>query len=213
MQVVLNNIAPVFLEKEKLERSQIWNQQIIIHKGDFIQLVAPSGSGKTSLVHFLYGMRSDYTGTIEIDGQPCSKARPEQLSKWRQQNLSIVFQDLRLFAGHTAFENIKVKQQLQPYHPQCRINEMAATLGIPNKLQQPAGQCSYGEQQRIAIIRALQQPFDILILDEPFSHLDEENSKKAMDLIIAEATARNAAILLADLAPIPYFPAHKTYQL
>jgi len=54
---------------------------------------------------------------------------------------------------------------------------MAERLGIQNKLQQAAGKCSYGEQQRIAIIRALQQPFDFIVLDEPFSHLDEDNSK------------------------------------
>jgi len=82
---------------------------------------------------------------------------------------------------------------------------MATRLGIGNKLDKKCGTCSYGEQQRIAIIRSLQQPFDFLLLDEPFSHLDEQNRSIAMQLIEEEATERKAAIILADLKPIEYF--------
>ena len=76
-----------------------------------------------------------------------------------------------------------------------------------------AGTCSYGEQQRIAIIRALQQPFNFIILDEPFSHLDEENSKKALALIEQEADKRGAGIILADLQHNPFFNADSTLLL
>lgn len=81
---------------------------------------------------------------------------------------------------------------------------MAERLGIKNKLTQQAETCSYGEQQRIAIIRALQQPFDLIVLDEPFSHLDENNSKIALNLIEEEAAQRNASIILADLHELPF---------
>ena len=82
---------------------------------------------------------------------------------------------------------------------------MAKRLGIESKLHKQCSTCSYGEQQRIVIIRALLQPFDFLLLDEPFSHLDEANRAKAMELIAEEAEARNAAIILADLKEIEYF--------
>ena len=90
---------------------------------------------------------------------------------------------------------------------------MAERLDIANKLTQNAGICSYGEQQRIAIIRALQQPFDFIIMDEPFSHLDENNREKAMQLIEEEAGVRGAAIILADLKPIEFFNAEHIIHL
>lgn len=213
MQITLKQVCPVFLEKEKTNQSQIWNNEIVIAAGEKIQLLAPSGSGKTSIIHFLYGLRKDYTGNILFDNKNISSFNPEEIAHCRSSRLSIVFQDLRLFPDHAAFENIQVKKILQPYKGAASINEMASRLGIDNKLAQHAGICSYGEQQRIAIIRALQQPFDFLILDEPFSHLDEANSKKAMLLIDEEVQKRNAGILLADLAAVTFFKPDRTLML
>lgn len=90
---------------------------------------------------------------------------------------------------------------------------MAKRLGIESKLTKPCKTCSYGEQQRIAIIRSLQQPFDFLLMDEPFSHLDENNRQIAMELIEEECTARKASIVLADLKQIEYFKADKIIYL
>lgn len=90
---------------------------------------------------------------------------------------------------------------------------MAARLGIEKKMNKPANTCSYGEQQRIAIIRSLMQPFDFLLMDEPFSHLDENNRKIAMDLINEEAELRNASIIMADLKRVEQFSADKIFNL
>ena len=90
---------------------------------------------------------------------------------------------------------------------------MAARLGIENKLNSLCRTCSYGEQQRVAIIRSLMQPFDFLLLDEPFSHLDNNNSMRAMELMLEEAKHRGAAIIFADLERIDYFPFTKIFHL
>jgi len=211
--ITLEQVAPDFLEKEKIAHSEIWNKTVTIKKGERLQIVAPSGSGKSSLIHFLYGMRKDYHGNILFDGKPVKSFTPEDTAANRSSHLSIIFQDLRLFPEQTAHENIEIKRLLQPYHPQSKVNEMAAALGVSSKLKQLGKTCSYGEQQRIAIIRSLQQPFDFLLLDEPFSHLDENNRKKAMALIEEEATSRGAAIVLADLKPIEYFNSERTLHL
>jgi putative ABC transport system ATP-binding protein len=211
--IKLEKITPDFLEAEKIDNSGIWKQVIQFSKRQRVQVIAPSGSGKTSLIHFIYGMRKDYHGRVCLDGQDMRALTPNELAGIRANGISIIFQDLRLFPDHTAFENINIKRILQPYHGEERIQEMARHLGIQTKLEQLARTCSYGEQQRIAIIRAMQQPFDFLLMDEPFSHLDEENRKKAMELIEEESAKREACIILADLRPIEYFNADKVLQL
>lgn len=205
MQISLQKILPVFFNDAEVSHSQVWNQQVVFDEGANTHIIAPSGSGKTSLIHFLYGLRTDFTGEIKYDGMSIKDFDKEKKATLRQQTISIVFQDLRLFPDQTVYENIAIKRLLSPFHPVDKITAMASRLGIQNKLQQLCGTCSYGEQQRIAIIRALQQPFQYLLLDEPFSNLDEANREKAMELIQEEATARKASIILADLKKIDYF--------
>ncbi len=209
MQISLQKIVPVFFTDQTATHSQIWLHDIVFNKGEYIHIIAPSGSGKTSLIHFLYGLKKDYNGQILYNNQSIKDFDAEKLSLWRQQHISIVFQDMRLFTEQTVLQNLEIKRLLHPFHTADTITAMAARLGIENKLGKLCSTCSYGEQQRIAIIRSLLQPFDFLLLDEPFSHLDEANRMKAMELIEEEAKARNASIILADLKEISYFKAEK----
>ena len=159
-------------------------------------------------------MRSDYEGTVNWNGKDLKQINGDALAQMRQQNASIIFQDLRLFPNLTARENIELKRVLQqPYYESSMIDTMAEILGITHILEQRAGLCSYGEQQRIAIIRSVIQPFDWLIMDEPFSHLDQENIAKASALIAAECTKRGAGIILTDLEDDTHFNYTRTLNL
>jgi len=213
MQISLQNVFPTFFEQGKANGSELWNKNVSFNKGENIHIIAPSGSGKTSLIHFLYGLRNDYTGQVCYDNSDIKNFDAEKFSTWRQRHISIVFQDLRLFTEHTVLQNLEIKRSLLPFHAENKIEAMTDRLGISNKLNKLCSTCSYGEQQRIAIIRALQQPFDFLLLDEPFSHLDEANRKKAMELMEEESAARNATIVLADLREIEYFKSERTLHL
>ena len=213
MSLLIENILPTYFETARSQTSEIWGKNLHFEKGQFIKIVAPSGSGKTSLMHFLYGMRNDYSGSILYDTKNIRNLPPEEISQLRKNNFSIVFQDLRLFPDQTVFQNIEIKRRLNPYHPAEKINEMAEQLGIGSKLDSLCSTCSYGEQQRIAIVRSLMQPFDFLLLDEPFSHLDNANSEMAMQLMLAEANKRQAAIIFADLERIDYFPFQRLFHL
>ena len=205
MQILLQEIIPTYFEKEQIAGSEIWGKNIAFSKGENVHIVSPSGSGKTSLIHFIYGLRKDYEGNISYQNEDIKNFSLEKFSILRQKNVSIVFQDLRLFTEQTAKENIELKRQLNPYHPGEKIDEMAKRLGIKNKLNRLAKTCSYGEQQRIAIIRSLMQPFDFLLLDEPFSNLDENNRNKAFELIEEECKQRNASMIFADLKQLDFF--------
>ena len=202
MQIVLQKVNPLHVEKQKVSGSAVWNREILIEPSAHLHIVAPSGSGKTTLMHFLYGLRNDYSGKIYFDNKELKATSAEEFSLVRRKKVSMIFQDLRLFDTQTVRENIEIKRILDPYHTQQEAEEMCVMLGIVSKLDQLAGTCSYGEQQRIAIIRALMQPFHFLLLDEPFSHLDEVNRQKAMNLIYGECEKRGASMVFADLQPL-----------
>lgn len=207
MRITLKNIIPVPLKENLSKRpSDVWHSTLAFGQGDFVKIKAPSGTGKTTLVHYLYKLRSDYEGSVLWNDKDIRQIKGDELASNRQQNISVIFQDLQLFENMTARENIELNRVLQkPLYEPDKIDEMAERLGIAHVLKQRAGICSYGEQQRIAIIRALVQPFAMLIMDEPFSHLDKDNSHKAAQLIDEECRKRNAGLVLTDLDEDDFF--------
>lgn len=213
MILSIKNLLPGYFEKQRTTTSEIWGKDIVFNKGELIKIVAPSGSGKTSLMHFLYGMRQQYTGDVLYDNKPLKSFNPEDFARVRTNKVSIVFQDMKLLPESTVLENLEIKRQLAPFHDGEKVPEMAKRLGLGDKLLSLGKTCSYGEQQRVAIIRSLLQPFDYLLLDEPFSHLDNNNAQKAMELIIEEAKQRNATVILADLEKIDFYPYTSIYYL
>jgi putative ABC transport system ATP-binding protein len=209
----LERILPTYFDAAACPHSELWMKCIDVEPGERIQIQAPSGSGKTSLTHFLYGMRSEYTGTIRYDGMEMRSMGADELADLRRDKLAIVFQDMRLFPEPTLRENFELKRQLTDFHAVSTLEDWAKRLGIDHRLDTPAKLCSYGEQQRASIIRALLQPFKWILLDEPFSHLDDANARKAMDLLLEESERQGAAVLLADLEIVPFYPSTRLLRL
>lgn len=208
MILSLHNVVPTPLKDKVLQQgSDVWNRTVSFSAGQWTKIKAPSGTGKTTLIHTLYKLREDYTGKIEWDGMHVQQLPTEQLAQYRQEKISIIFQDLRLFPNLSSFENIELKRVLQkPYCDQEKIFSMATELGVQHILHQKACICSYGEQQRVAIIRALIHPFSMLVMDEPFSHLDQANTAKAAALIMKVCKERNAGFIITDLDDDDHFP-------
>lgn len=215
MEFELASVVPkAIADRPSVLQSDIWGKNVRFSKGKYIKITAPSGTGKTTLVTILYGLNKNYTGSISYNKQDLANINPIDLSELRQAHWSIVFQDLKLFPALTARENIELKRSMHETATESsEIEEMADSLGIQSILQQPAGTCSYGEQQRIAIARALMQPFDFLLLDEPFSHLDINNKKKAAQLIQTECKKRGAGIIITDLDQDEHFEYQESLNL
>jgi ABC-type lipoprotein export system ATPase subunit len=206
MLLTMHHVVPQYLQHSLNGRvSAIWGTEVRIQQGELLSVLAPSGAGKSTFVQLLYGLRNDYAGTAKWDDLAANTTDTEALAALRTNNVSIVFQDLRLFGELTAMENIEIKR--------CQTNTVSIAtaldylhrLGMSHKSEAVAATLSYGERQRIAIIRALMQPFDWLLMDEPFSHLDTDNRQKAITLIQETVQARKAGMILADLNANNYF--------
>lgn len=204
MNITLNNVIPAPLAGVLDGSSQVWNTTVTFEQGKRYQVYAPSGKGKSTFIHILYGIRYDYEGSVTINEVPVPRIKKADWASMRQQEVSLVFQDLRLFMNLTGRENIQVKAVLYKDDLEQEIERMAGLLGVTHILDKKAALLSYGERQRIALIRALIQPFRFLLLDEPFSHLDEDNIKKACQLIDEKCTQNKASMIMTSLG-YPYF--------
>lgn len=182
-------------------------------KGETVFIQAPSGTGKTTLIHILYGLRRDYEGVVKWGGSVLADTKEEDFASLRSGSISVIFQDMRLFPELTAWENIEIKRKLTNTVTEAQAGEWMDRLGLNDKRNSAGSTLSYGEQQRIAIIRALMQPFEWLLMDEPFSHLDHANAQKAISLISEVVAQHKAGFVMADLDANNYFPYTKTVIL
>lgn len=210
--VTLRQTLPEVFAREPSEahRSEIWlTDEVILRRGTDYLVAAASGTGKTSLVSYLYGTRTDYRGEILFNDQD---VRQFTIGRWcdiRRSHLALLPQELHLFPALTALENVQIKNRLTRHKTDAEIAEMFATLGIEAKMHQPARLLSLGQQQRVALIRALCQPFDFILLDEPVSHLDEANNAIAASMVTAEARAQEASVIATSVGnhPLLHHPA------
>lgn len=195
----LNNVIPEIFAHNTDVNSDVWRKEISLEQGKKYLIEAASGTGKSSLCSYIYGLRSDYQGQILFDGEDVSKF---SINKWcdiRQSTISILFQDLRLFGELTALENVQIKHRLHKLHNNKVIKGWFDQLGIADKMDTRIDHMSYGQQQRVALIRSLCQPFEFLILDEPISHLDDYNSDVMRDILMCEVERQGAGLITTSI--------------
>ncbi len=201
--LILSQVLPAPLQGQVRADSQIWQCEQKFERGGRYFISAASGKGKTTLQHILYGLRRDFSGGVEIrSNEENFQAAAISADQWaiiRTKVLSVIFQDLRLFAELSVGENLLIKNQLTDFKTENEIKAMLAFLEVDSFWDKKAGLLSYGQRQRVAIVRALLQPFEWLLMDEPFAHLDTENIRKACSLIADACKAQKAGFMLASL--------------
>ena len=193
--------------------SQVWHQDIVFAKRKRYLIEASSGTGKSSLCSYIYGYRRDYQGIISFDGR---NIRSFSVSEWadvRKHSLSILFQELRIFPELTALENVLLKNRLTNHKKKKEILALFEATGIPDKTDERAGKLSFGQQQRVAFIRSLCQPFDFIFLDEPISHLDNDNSAIMSRLLMEEAGKQGAGIIVTSIGKHLELEYDETFRL
>lgn len=183
-------------QSEAIRRSQVWlADELRLERGCRLCIRAESGGGKSSLLSFLYGNRTDYRGTIEFDGTDVRTFSADRWCDVRIGGLALLPQEMRLFPELTVRRNIALKNRLTAHKTEREILDLLARLGLADKVDMPVGRLSIGQQQRVAVVRAVCQPFDFILLDEPVSHLDERNNRLVADIVDAEARAQGAGVV------------------
>lgn len=199
MKIILNNVMPKNLESVELSSDVVWLNKIQLNSSDNVVLSASSGKGKTTFTHILTGVRRDYSGVISFDDKDISYFNIDDWTSIRNNYISVIYQDLQIFPNLTVVENILIKNNLSSHLSINEIEYYLSELDIINKKDVLCSKLSMGQCQRVAIVRSLCQPFKWLLMDEPFSHLDNKNANKAFDIIKHKANEVNAGIIITSL--------------
>ncbi len=202
-KITISNVLPeIFAGMERedpVASSQVWLRDVEFKRETAYLIEAESGTGKTSLCSFIYGLRTDYSGNILFDG---ADSRFFSIDRWceiRRTELAFLPQEMHLFAELTVAENIDIKNNLTHHKSRAWIQQTLERLEIADKLNQPAGKLSVGQQQRVAIVRALCQPFSFLLIDEPVSHLDARNNAIVASIVAEEALTAGASVIATSV--------------
>ena len=168
----------------KVEVDALRGVDIQVQRGEFVSIVGPSGCGKSTLLHLLGGLARPTSGTIVVDGVEISSAGDAERTRTRREKIGFVFQRFNLLPTLTVRGNLEMAAQIQNggVPSRARIVELLDMVGLPHKMNMKPLDLSAGEQQRIAIARALVNRPAIILADEPTGNLDSVNSGVILDL-------------------------------
>jgi putative ABC transport system ATP-binding protein len=166
-----------------------------------VSFKAPSGFGKSSLLHAILGLSKHFHGNILWEGVNIKEMSETDWAYVRSTQMSYVPQGLDMIPHFTVEQNIRLNPQFETGSQS--LHQRAKQLRIEHLFNKRADRLSFGERQRACLLRSLVRPFDLLLLDEPFSHLDEVASEACSELIDQELKARNAALILTSHKDIP----------
>jgi len=197
--IQLKGMLPSVFVSESIPDSEVWRSQLTLSRGGRYLIEAASGGGKSSLCAFIYGNRKDYQGQLLFNDTDTSTLGISQWQEIRRSHIAYLPQELSLFAELTAYENIQLKNRLTGYASDRDVERWMDALGISFRRDYPVGKMSIGQQQRVAVVRSLCQPFDFILLDEPVSHLDADNNRAAAVIIEEEARRQGAAIVTTSV--------------
>jgi putative ABC transport system ATP-binding protein len=176
--------------------------------GELTLLMGPSGSGKTTLLSVLGCMLSPTSGNIRIRGRSTTSLNAEQLAQLRRENVGFVFQSYHLFPTLTAAENVRLALDVRGDHTLARAKaeKALATVGLSHKANAFPRALSGGEQQRVAVARAIVGDASLILADEPTAALDGENGQAVMTVLaeIAKDPARATFIVTHDPRIMPF---------
>jgi putative ABC transport system ATP-binding protein len=190
---------------------------ISVSEGEFLALQGTSGSGKSTLLNLIAGLDQPTSGTLRVDGNDIATMSAEELSRHRRQNVGVIFQSFNLVSSMSALENVTLSMMFAGV-PRAerdqRASQLLESMGLAGRQRHRPKELSGGEQQRVAISRALANKPRLLLADEPTGNLDSRTSREIMELLKALNEREGKAIILVTHdANLAAQYAHRTITL
>ncbi|MGB1206800.1 MAG: ABC transporter ATP-binding protein [Chitinophagales bacterium] len=172
-------------------------ENIACSAGESLLILGNSGKGKTTLLHLLAGLLQPLSGSISINETDITKLSKSKIDIFRGQNIGIIFQKSHFIGSLTVKKNLLLTQYLAGVkQDEKRILELLERLHIAEKIDNKTHELSQGEQQRVAIVRALLNRPSIILADEPTASLDDENCKQVIELLKEQAEKDKVALII-----------------
>ena len=181
----VENVTRIFKIGE-VETRALRGVDLTIENEEFTALVGPSGSGKTTLLQLLGCLDQPTSGKVLINGKDVTKLNRNQRADLRKSALGFVFQFFALIPTLTAYENVEMPLLLDHHTPnerRERVNQLLESVGLSDRAHHRPDQLSGGEQQRVAVARALASNPSLILADEPTANLDTENGRQVMEIM------------------------------
>jgi len=172
---------------------------LAVNRGEFVAIMGASGAGKSTLLHLLGALDRPTSGTVSLDGSEYHALDADQLASLRSRKIGFVFQFHHLLREFTALENVMLPQFIAGVAESAartRAEELLATVGLAGRMTHEPGRLSGGEQQRVAVARALANDPVLLLADEPSGNLDAHNAERLHDLFSGLARQFETAVVV-----------------
>ena len=179
-------------------------EDLDVEEGEFLAVHGRSGSGKSTLLHLLAGLDRPDEGTLRVLGRDLGALAPRELAAYRRQDIGIVFQSFHLLSGRTAQDQVELPLALCGVPRKERAAQAAEALdevGLGARRGHTPAQLSGGEQQRVAVARALVRRPPILLCDEPTGNLDSQNADAVVELLVRLQRDRRCTVVMITHEP------------
>jgi putative ABC transport system ATP-binding protein len=200
--LLLRDVKKSFIEPEGDVLPILDVQEFRVAAGEQVALVGRSGSGKTTLLHIIAGISRPDSGLVEIDGVNITRLAEAGLDRFRADKIGYVFQTFNLLTGFSALENVMLGMAFASGRPdESRARSLLERVGLGHRLTHKPTMLSVGEQQRVAVARALANRPKVMLADEPTANVDTRHQQQVIDLVRESCRAENVALLLVTHAP------------
>lgn len=178
--ITMTNVTKTYKTGD-VETYALKDVNLTIEEGEFVVILGPSGSGKSTLLNVISGLDTVTSGEITFRGETLTNLDEEEMTAFRRKHLGFIFQQYNLLQNLNVYENIQIGSDIGT--APLDIGDLLEKVGLEKARNKYPSQLSGGEQQRVSIVRSLAKNPDIIFCDEPTGSLDEENSKKILQLL------------------------------
>ena len=198
-EIRCNSLVKTYNPEKPNECIALDGIDLTIAEGEHVSIMGPSGSGKSTLLNLISCLDSPTTGDVYIEGTGISTLNGFEKAKLRREKLGFIFQQFNLIPNMTSFENIELPMRFMGAkhgERKKKVKELLSLVGLENKGRNRPTELSGGEQQRVAVARALANEPKIILADEPTGNLDTKTGKKIMELLMRLNREENKTLII-----------------